>query len=72
MLNYKDLFIEIYDKLILMIFFDEYTIEWYFWKPLFKKYSFLMNQDSKILGFYHKKENKRDSINKNNLDDNKK
>ena len=56
-LNYKDLFIEKYDKLILLIFFDEYTIEWYFGKPFLRKYSFLMNQDSKILGFYHRNEN---------------
>ena len=54
-LNYKDLFVEKYDKLVLMIFFDEYTIEWYFGKPFLKKYMFLMNQDSKLLGFYYRK-----------------
>ena len=54
-MNYKDLFIEKHDKLILMIFFDEYSLHWDLGKPFLRKYSFLMNQDSKILGFYHKK-----------------
>ena len=34
------------------------------WKPFLKKYSFLMNQDTKLLGFY----NKRIINNKNNDD----
>ena len=69
-LNYKDLFIEKHDKFILMIFFDEYTIEWYFGKPFLRKYSFLMNQDSKLLGFYHRKININETNDKNDLNNN--
>ena len=53
-LNYKDLFIEKNDKYFLMIFFDKAQFDWYFGKPFLKKYSFLMNHDTKILGFYKK------------------
>jgi hypothetical protein len=55
-LNYKDLFVEKYDKLILMVFFPKYgSMDWYLGKPFLKKYSFLMNQDSKIIGYYDRK-----------------
>ena len=59
-LDYKDLFIEKYDKIVLMIFFDDYPYEWYLGKPFLRKYSFLIQQDSNIVGFY-----KRDAKNKN-------
>ena len=55
-LNYKDLFVEKYDKLILMVFFPKNgSMDWYLGKPFLKKYSFLMNQDSKIIGYYDRK-----------------
>jgi len=63
-LDYKDLFVEKHDKLILMIFFDKMNMGWHLGKPFLKKYSFLMNQDTKLLGFY----NKRIINNKNNDD----
>ena len=53
-LNYKDLFIEKYDKLILLVFFDDYGLDWKLGKPFLRKYSFLMNPDSKAVGFYGK------------------
>ena len=56
-LDYKDLFIEKNDKLILLIFFDDVQFDWFFGKPFLKKYSFLMNPDTKILGFYKKEKN---------------
>ena len=73
-LNYKDLFIEKNDKLILMIFIDT-GIYWYLGKPFLKKYSFLMNQDSKTVGFYKKVnenidingDNKYNNYSKNNI-----
>ena len=51
-MDYKDLFIEKYDKIVLMIFFDDYPYEWYLGKPFLRKYSFLIQQDSNIVGFY--------------------
>ena len=51
-LDYKDLFVEKYDKLILLIFFEEYGGSWKFGKPFLKKYPFLINQESKVVGFY--------------------
>ena len=63
-LDYKDLFVEKHDKLILMIFFDKMNMGWHLGKPFLKRYSFLMNQDTKLLGFY----NKRAIINKDNDD----
>ena len=66
-LNYKDLFIEKNDKLILMIFFPRYgTINWNLGKPFLKKYSFLMNQDSKIIGYYDRKLIDNSNNNNNN------
>ena len=53
-LNYKDLFVEKHDKLILLIFFDDAVFDWYLGKPFLKKYTFLMNQDSNTVGFYKK------------------
>ena len=40
-LNYNELFIEKYDKLILMIFFDKIKMSFYLGKPFLRKYSFL-------------------------------
>ena len=53
-LTYKDLFIEKYDKLILLIFFEQRGSTWRLGKPYLKKYQFIMNQDAKIVGFYEK------------------
>lgn len=63
-LNYLDLFLEKNDKIILMIFFDEMKFDWHFGKPLLRKYPFLMNQDTKMIGFYKNKET--NNINENN------
>ena len=39
-LTYEDLFIEKYDKLILLIFFEESGYTWKLGKPFLKKYGF--------------------------------
>lgn len=65
-LDYKDLFIEKDDKLILMVFFDRDPMYWELGKPFLRKYSFLMNQDAKTVGFYHKEEIENNNINENN------
>ena len=65
-LDYKDLFIEKDDKFILMVFFDGFPMYWQLGKPFLRKYSFLMNQDAKTVGFYHKEENENNNINENN------
>jgi len=59
-LNYKDLFIEKDDKFILMVFFDSFPMIWKLGKPFLRKYSFLMNQDAKTVGFYNKKDDEND------------
>ena len=64
-LDYKDLFIEKYDKIVLMIFFDDYPYEWYLGKPFLRKYSFLINQDSNIVGFYKREVSKNKNVNDN-------
>ena len=64
-MNYEDLFIEKNDKLILLIFFDDAQFDWFFGKPFFKKYSFLMNQDEAILGFYKKTKSDEKTTKKN-------
>ena len=56
-LNYKDLFVDRDDKIILLIFFDNAKFDWHFGKPFLRKYAFLMNQDTKIIGFYKNKNN---------------
>ena len=66
-MDYKDLFIEKHDKLILLIFFESYGSNWILGKPFLKKYQFLMNQDSKMVGFYIKKD-KESTIDNNNND----
>jgi len=53
-LTYEDLFIEKYDKLILIIFFSDGYSSWKFGKPFLKKYNFIMNQDQKTVSFYKK------------------
>ena len=65
-MNYKDLFIEKYDKLILMIFFDNIPFDIYLGRPFLRKYSFLINQDLNILAFYKAKNEKENSNNNNN------
>ena len=66
-LNYKDLFIEKYDKLILMIFFDEIKMSFSLGKPFLRKYSFLFNQDTKLIGYYIKKEKNKSDNNNNGV-----
>ena len=66
-LTYKDLFIEKNDKIILLIFFDQMRFDWRLGKPFLRKYSFLFNQDTKMVGFY-KNQNIGNNTNKNNLD----
>ena len=56
-LTYKELFCEKNDKIILLIFFDEMKFDWRLGKPFLRKYSFLINQDTKIIGFYKNKKN---------------
>ena len=53
-LTYEDLFIEKYDKLILLIFFKDRGITWRLGKPFLKKYAFIMNQDDRVVKFYEK------------------
>ena len=65
-LDYKDLFIEKDDKIILMIFFDNALYDWILGRPFLKKYLFLMNQDTKIIGFYKKQNHSNDNDNNNN------
>ena len=62
-LNYEDLFIEKNDIIILLIFFDDANFDWFLGRPFFKKYSFLMNQDTKILSFYKKSQNNNNNEN---------
>ena len=51
-LDYKDLFIEINDKIyFLAIYREGYSIIWNFGSLLIKKYSFMFDQDSKSLYF---------------------
>ena len=61
-LDYKDLFMEKDDKLILMIFFFDSGMKWNLGKPFLRKYPFLINQDSKKIGFYKR----NNDNNKNN------
>ena len=59
-LTYEDLFKEIYDNYYFMIIFpntypDDYDInekEWHLGLPFLKKYQFVLNYDSKTIGFY--------------------
>ena len=77
-LDYKDLFVEKDDKLILLIFFDDALFDWQFGKPFLRKYSFLMNQDTNILYFYKNNHNNNENNgghnnggnNNNNVDNN--
>ena len=64
-LDHKDLFVEKGDKLILMIFFFDSGMKWNLGKPFLRKYPFLINQDSKTVGFYKR------SNNNNNINDNR-
>ena len=66
-LTYKDLFIEKNDKIILLIFFDQMRFDWRLGKPFLRKYSFLFNRDTKMVGFY-KNQNNKNEKNETNLD----
>ena len=62
-LNYKDLFYEQFSKIYFLIVFDyKESNYWKFGLPFFKKYKFIYNYDSKIIGFF----NKNNDINGNN------
>jgi len=69
-MDYKDLFIEKDDKLILMIFFDNIPFDIYLGKPFLRKYSFLINQDLNILAFYKTKKEKGNNDNDNDNNNN--
>ena len=66
-LTYEDLFIEKYDKLILLIFFEERGSTWKLGKPFLKKYPFIMNQDAKIVSYYQKFGNPKQDDGGNNI-----
>ena len=66
-LNYQDLFFEKYGKIYCLIVFT--LRETYFWKfglPFFRKYKFIYNQDTKIIGFFNSNSNV-DDMNNNNI-----
>ena len=53
-LNYKDLFYEKFSKIYFLIVFDyKGSNYWKLGLPFFKKYKFIYNYDSKIIGFYN-------------------
>jgi hypothetical protein len=56
-LNYNDLFVEKNNKLILMVFFDSY-MDWSLGKPFLLKYQFVINEETKLIGFYKKSQSK--------------
>ena len=65
-LDYKDLWIERDDKLILLVFFSPLGSYWYLGKPFLKKYQFVINPDSKTIGFYNQ-DGKKKIVKENNL-----
>ena len=67
-LNYKDLFYEKFSKIYFLIVFDyKESNYWKFGLPFFKKYKFIYNYDSKIIGFFNKN---NDNNNNNDLSNN--
>ena len=77
---FEDLFLEKNNKFYFLVIFDYKTRnEWKFGFPFFKKYNFVFNHDSKIMGFNYKNNNLDDNIdytrneqnNKNKLNKNK-
>jgi hypothetical protein len=69
-LTYEDLFIEKYDKLILLIFFEQSGITWKLGKPFLKKYPFIMNHDMKVVGLYKSHSKQKSNKGENNGQDN--
>ena len=68
-LNYKDLFYEKFSKIYFLIVFDyKESNYWKFGLPIFKKYKFIYNYDSKIIGFFNK--NNDNGNNNNDLSNN--
>ena len=68
-LNYKDLFYEKFSKIYFLIVFDyKESNYWKFGLPFFKKYKFIYNYDSKIIGFFNK--NNDNGNNNNDLSNN--
>ena len=65
-LNYEDLFKEVNDKVYFMIIFPVTTSKSWNWRlglPFLKKYQFVLNYDSKTIGFYIPKESEDNSKN---------
>ena len=74
-LNYKDLFYTKYDKIYCLIIFSlKENNFWKFGLPFFKKYKFIYNQDSKLIGFLNNQKNNTIDNNKdnNNINNNQK
>ena len=67
-LDYNDLYIERGDYLYFLVakYFEYEPEYWTLGKPFIKKYLFLFNYDSKMIGFYKSKENSDKQSNKNN------
>lgn len=64
--NFNDLFLEKNNGFYFLIVFDYKTREeWKFGFPFFKKYNFVFNHDSKIMGFNHLDDNLDNEIIKN-------
>lgn len=65
--TYNDLFKKINNRYYFLIIFER-TISgyWRFGTPLYLKYSFIYNGDSKTIGFYQKKNNEQKNNDKNN------
>ena len=65
-LNYTDIFYEKFSKIYFLIVFNyKESNYWEFGLPFFKKYKFIYNYDSKIIGFFNKN-NKNNDIKGNN------
>ena len=70
-LNYKDLFYEKFSKIYFLIVFDYKGINyWKFGLPFLKKYKFIYNYDSKIIGFFNKNNDINGNNNNSTLDNN--
>ena len=60
-LTYEDLFKEINDKIYFMIIFPKTETHWHLGLPFLRKYQFVLNYDSKTVGFYIPKESENNS-----------
>ena len=69
-LNYKDVFYELNNKIFSLIVFE--TKDSDYWKlglPFLKKFKFIYNQDSKVVGFRKEKINASKNVTGNNSED---